>query len=245
MEKEKTFITAIEKQILDCQNDDLLDLESKKIRLQILKTYLKKRCIESNNDDLINIYQKSATTFANDTGIDLFGVVEGDIQTLHEYIYSSNIYKYLENKNIKNYTFEELKNHIYEFCRNDDDFLNVVSAIDLYVLLDNIYLNENKKVYYMASELNKLFDDNLFSKCDDIITTNKDNQTIINRVKRKSSVYDDNLSKSFIRFGKLYKDNVISEDIYRYALEMSGQIFNSYLSSKLQIIDNDFVFKNR
>lgn len=139
--------------------------------------------------------------------------------SLKYFVLNSKIGKFLKERNIYDYSSEELKKYIYEYeQQNSTDESVYILTLDTYESLEEVKEIETSKINYEIEELSKLVKEiNL------IKTTNKDEYQKLYEFLTKK-INEDYLN-----------NNLINKNNYNLFIQMLNDIFNYYIDGFKEI----------
>ncbi len=226
-------LEQINLEILKCNNDNTLNKEIKKIRLEILKTYVKSLESKNYSNELKNRYMDLGALLSENTKGEVFldMDLEQALNKLKNYILNPKIINFLDSKNIKVYNFKELKNYLYLSSDIDTDTLkNISIAIDLYEMINSMIDNIRRNIYNISTSLDNIIGDGILNKCTEYYCHDKGKKMVLTRKAKTSNELKDSKEKAEQKLKELLNKGIISKDIYNYSIELIKEVFNYYLN---------------
>ena len=197
------------------ENDNNLNEETKKIRLQLLEAYFKINELKKQKDTLSNIYINKAIEYQSILKFKFSKDIDDDIFFLKQILLRTNEVQELEKQKI-NYKIINLKKY-------DNDVIN--KTVDLYEILVNIKRTNKQIKNEIINGLSILVSPDILS--DSRLTITQSNNTISQKKEKKSKIDLENDKTKIITILNNNHD-VLGNDVYNITFEMFSELFNSY-----------------
>lgn len=198
------------------------------LNVKILESYVE---IDKIHDD-INKKMFDFITKANE----LVELSEDDYQiemtlrlnkiSLKGYVLDSELCMQLEEKNIKDYSIDELKNYLTQYEKTyNADCLKYLLALSLYEQIENIEKLVDSKIDLEIKELSKIISDiNSISNIDKL-------------------AYEKLYINSKNQLDDYYKNEKLDDKSYSICIQILNDIFNFYIGG-YPIIPDEYLYKN-